>query len=69
MASRKGNRVARIEAQIMTLREQLQHAKVSERERRQRELMALIDRAGMADEVRFAAQRRIDENGGRDAAQ
>jgi len=69
MASRKGNRVARIEAQIMTLREQLQRAKVSERERRQRELMALIDRAGMADEVRLAAQHRIDENGGRDAAQ
>lgn len=69
MASRKGNRVARIEAQIMTLREQLQRAKVSERERRQRELMALIDRAGMADEVRLATQHRIDENGGRDAAQ
>ena len=69
MASRKGNRVARIEAQIMTLREQLQRAKVSERERRQRELMVLIDRAGMADEVRLAAQRRVDEIGGSDAAQ
>jgi hypothetical protein len=64
MVDRGSDRIARIQARIDELREQLRHAKVTDREQRQRELLSLIRRAGIADEVRLLARRRLDQEGG-----